>query len=114
MRVLILEDEPLVAMLLTDCLEALDHTVAASVETVADGLAAIERDGMDLAVLDCRLADGGHSWPVAERLAELGIPFLFSSGVGRGELPATFANRPMLPKPYSLQLLENALAELMG
>ena len=110
MRVLILDDEPLIAMLLADYLDVLGHEVAASVETVADGLAQADARTLDLAVLDCRLADGEHSWPVADRLAEAGVPFLFSSGVTRDQLPARHADRPMLDKPYTLGTLEEAIA----
>ena len=114
MRVLILDDEPLVAMLLADYLDALGHEVAASVETVDAGLAAADAGGLDLAVLDCRLAEGAHSWPVADRLLAAGVPVMFSSGVSRAELPERFAGRPMLGKPYSLTLLEEAIAGAVG
>ena len=110
MRVLILDDEPLVAMLLADYLDALGHEVAASVETVADGLAVLDDELVDLAVLDCRLGGGDHSWPVADRLAEAGVPFLFSSGVSRDQLPERHADRPMLSKPYALHALKEAIA----
>lgn len=111
MKLLVLDDEPLVAMLLADYLDALGHEVATTVETVEAGLEAAGRDDIDLAVLDCRLGDGDHSWPVADRLIQAGVPVLFSSGVSRAELPERFAGRPMLAKPYSLGALEQAIAD---
>ena len=112
MRVLILDDEPLVAMLLEDYLEALGHEVTAAVETLDGALAALDQVAFDVAVLDCHLAGGERSWPVAERLRERGIPFLFSSGGRSDDLPPHLAECPMLSKPYNLPVLETALLEI--
>lgn len=112
MRVLIVDDEPLVAMLLEDYLDALGHETAATAETVQMALAAADEVAFDVAILDCHLAGGTRSWPVAERLRERGIPFLFSSGGSPGDLPPALADRPMLAKPYSLTALQTALLEI--
>ncbi len=111
-RVLVLDDEPLVAMLLGDYLEALGHSVLASVTTAAEALAAIGRGGVEIALLDCDLGGGARSWAVADRLAEDGVPFLFSSGRSGQDLPTRFADRPMLGKPYTLASLEHAVSQL--
>ena len=112
MRVLIVDDEPLVAMLLEDYLDALGHDVAAVVETVESALAAADEVAFDLAILDCHLAGGTQSWQVAERLRERGVPFLFSSGGRPDDLPPHLAECPMLAKPYNMLVLEAALLDI--
>ena len=111
-RALVLDDEPLVALLLGDYLEALGHRVAASAVTADEALAAIGAGGIDLALLDCNLGGAARSWAVADRLAADGVPFLFSSGLSGQDLPTRFADRPMLAKPYTLAALERALATI--
>ena len=112
MRVLIVEDEALVAMLLADYLEELGHEVTATAASVADALVAIADAPPDLAIVDCALSEGEASWPVADQLAEQSVPFLFSSGSSRAELPAAHADAPMLLKPYTLNALQVALTDL--
>ncbi len=114
MRILILDDEPLVAMLLEDYLDALGHEVAAVTETLDSALKAADEMTVDLAILDCHLAGGTRSWPVADRLRERGVPVLFSSGGRPDNLPSHLSDCPMLGKPYSLATLEAALKDLTG
>lgn len=111
-RVLILEDEALVALALGDYLEALDWTPLATVATVDEALAALDEQRVELAILDCNLGGEARSWAVADRLAAEGVPFLFSSGLSSGQLPERLSGRPMLVKPYSLASLEAAIRDL--
>ena len=69
--ILIVEDEPLIAMMLEDFLESLGHAVKASCDNVADALTAVAGDGFDLAILDVNLK-GENVWPVADRAAPAG------------------------------------------
>jgi CheY-like chemotaxis protein len=93
--ILIVEDEPLIAMMLEDFLDALGHTVAASCDNVADALGQVERGSFDVAILDVRLKDGEQIWPVADALADAGLrPAAMSS-----RRPPVTPTRPSSPNP---------------
>ena len=109
--ILIVEDEPLIAMMLEDFLDALGHKVAASCDNVADALGQIESGGFDVAILDVRLRDGEQSWPVADALADAGMPFVLATGGHVEPPPARHAGAPVLAKPYTIDAIEPALAK---
>ena len=112
LRVLLLEDEVLIAMDLQAMLEDGGHTVIGPVETVADALARLDADRPDAAVLDLHLGDTS-SVEVAQALAARRIPFLFATGAaGSAILPEGFADRPVLVKPFDGPALRDALAEV--
>ena len=69
-QILIVEDEPLIAMMLEDFLDVLDKQVAGTVDSVEDALARVAEGGIDAAILDVNLRGGQKSTPVAEALAE--------------------------------------------
>ncbi len=98
-KVLVVEDEMLVAMLLEDIL-----TDCGCVLTIASNVAsALECAGaeeLDAAILDENL-NGQRSYPVADVLARRGIPFMFATGYGEKELARLYPGRPVLAKPYS-------------
>jgi CheY-like chemotaxis protein len=96
-KVLLVEDEGTVAMLIEEMLEDLGCTVVASVPEV------------DLAILDVNLA-GERVFPVAEILRGRGVPFLFSTGYGASGLPEEFAQSPVLHKPFSESELQLKIA----
>jgi CheY-like chemotaxis protein len=109
--ILIVEDEPLIAMMLEDFLASLGHEVVGSCETVEDALAYVEQGGFDVAIIDVQLKDGKTVWPVADRLADTGKPFVLATG-GHVEPPPTrHAAAPLLSKPYTIDAIEPALAE---
>ena len=111
-KILIVEDEPLIAMMLEDFLDMLDKQPAGTADTVATALDQVNAGGVDAVILDVHLRGGETSWPVAEALAEKGIPFVLATG-GSGEMiePA-FRDRPILAKPFTLDGVEAALAKL--
>ncbi|MFZ5747795.1 MAG: response regulator [Pseudomonadota bacterium] len=111
-RILIVEDEPLIAMMLEDFLDVLDRHCAGTVDSVAAAIARIDEGGVDGAILDVNLRGGEQSWPIADRLAQDGIPFILATG-GSGEVivPAHRA-RPALSKPFTIDGIEAALASL--
>ena len=78
--ILIVEDEPLIAMMLEDFLESLGHVVGATCESVEEALEKVDAGGFDVAIIDVQLKDGKHVWPVADRLAEEGTPFVLATG----------------------------------
>ncbi len=69
-RILVVEDEPLIAMMLEDFLDTLGHRVAGTAESVGEALAEVEKGGFDVAIIDIQLKGGENAWPVADRLAE--------------------------------------------
>ena len=111
--ILIVEDEPLIAMMLEDFIESLGHDVRGPCESVAQALAAIDGDGFDLAILDVNLK-GESVWPVAAALRAKNIPFVLASGGHVEPPPAEFADTPMIEKPYTLDrvspIIDAALA----
>lgn len=110
-RVLVVEDEAMLAMMLEDMLVELGHAVVASAGSMDEAEAAIRRGGFDLAVLDVNL-DGCPSYPLAELLQARGVPFLFATGYGRSGLPREWHDAPVLQKPFSSQQLAQLMATL--
>jgi len=110
-RVLIIEDEAMIRMLLEDMLDDLGYSVAATAAQVEDGMRLAREADFDLAILDMNL-NGQPVLPVADALAARGVPFLFASGYSEPELPAPHQGRPILPKPFRQDALEQALLAL--
>jgi DNA-binding response OmpR family regulator len=100
-RILIVEDEPLIAMMLEDFIESLGHEVCGPCESVTEALAMVEVDGFDLAILDVNLK-GESVWPVAAALRAKGVPFVLASGGHVEPPPAEFADTTMIEKPYTI------------
>jgi|SRR3982751_4225788 CheY-like chemotaxis protein len=111
-RILVMEDDGLLAMHLSDILDDLGHTVIGPSRTVQDALAIIERESVDIALLDVNLGNGETSYPVAEQLDRQGIPFAFLTGYGETGVRKTFQNRPVVPKPVSEAHLVETLRQL--
>ncbi|UAJ09467.1 response regulator [Glacieibacterium megasporae] len=110
-RVLIVEDEVLIAMVLEDVLDLLGHRVVGTPSTYAEADAAIAAGGFDLAILDVNLGND-PVFPLADKLQESGVAIIFATGSHRDSLPSRFANAPVLEKPYAVQAVETALGEL--
>jgi DNA-binding response OmpR family regulator len=112
--ILIVEDEPLISMMLEDFLMSLGHNVAAICESVADALKAIEDHRFDMAILDVNLK-GENVWPVAHALRDRDVPFVLASGGHVDPPPSEFAGVPMIDKPYTIDRVTPALeAALAG
>jgi DNA-binding response OmpR family regulator len=110
-RILVVEDEMLIGMLLEDMLTDMGYEVAAIVPRLKEALAAVERESFDLAVLDVHL-HGESAFPVAEALIAKGVPFIFATGYGERGLPENYRNRPVLQKPFAKDDLERSLKAL--
>lgn len=98
-RVLVVEDDAIIAIYLERLVESLGGTVAATVGRVDQALAVIEQDEPDAAILDVNLGRGRDSYPVARALAERHVPFLFVTGYGREGVREDFRDHPVLDKP---------------
>ncbi|MEP9360457.1 response regulator [Sphingomonas sp. KR3-1] len=113
-KILIVEDEPLIAMMLEDFLDALDRGVAGTADSVATALEVIEAGGVDAAIMDVNLRGGETSWPIADALTARGIPFVLATG-GAGDMIAeAYRNRPVLSKPFTMDSVEKALDSLFA
>jgi CheY-like chemotaxis protein len=108
--ILLVEDDNLVAMLAEDMLVELGYELHGNPRNVAEALLAVKRGGFDAAMLDVNLA-GEKVFPVADALAASGIPFIFSTGYGEQSVPTPYGDRPVAAKPYTIDGLEQALAE---
>ena len=106
--ILIIEDEPLIAMMLEDFVESLGHVPAGTADNIDDALDCVERGGFDLVILDVNLG-ARECWPIADRLAALSIPFILATGGHVSAPPAEHADAPTLPKPFTLDTVRDAL-----
>lgn len=113
-RVLVVEDESLVAMLLETILEDMGCVPVGPAATVEEGLQmASEGDPVDAALLDVNVA-GKQVFPIAEALKARGVPFVFSTGYGEGGLPEEWRGQPTLQKPFTEAAVRDALMKAMG
>ncbi len=108
LRLLLVEDEALIAMMAEDLIEALGHSVAITAATLGAALSACGNGDFDAALLDVNL-NGDSSMALATALKARGCPFAFTTGYGAGGIDAAHADMPVLTKPYSLAELEGVL-----
>jgi CheY-like chemotaxis protein len=107
--VLIVEDDPIIALDFEDTISGFGAKTVRTAGSVAMALQMIDQRAPDFALLDVSLRRE-NSLAVAERLEALNIPFVFVTGYAADvKLPAAFADRPRLPKPFSIAALEAAL-----
>src|ERR1700741_3901049 len=102
LRILIVEDEPLIAMMLEDFIEALGHKRAGTADSVATALPLVDQGSFDAAILDVDLRGGEQCWPVADKLVQNGKPYLLASGGQTEMLPGLHAAAPLLAKPFTM------------
>lgn len=107
-RVLVIEDEALIAMLLEDQLGELGCAVAAVATRFEDAMEKATSLAFDVAILDVNLR-GKESFPIAEALRARRLPFVFATGYGATALPEPLRSVPIVHKPYQLQQLAGAL-----
>lgn len=107
-RVLLAEDEALVAMMMVDLLADLGLRVLGPFTRVGDAVAAASDHDVDLAVLDISL-HGEFVYPVADSLAERGVPFIFVTGYGPDSVAKRFEHVPVVQKPIQVTDLRSAL-----
>lgn len=111
-RVLIVEDEALIAMLLEDLVQELGfdgHAYATS----NDALAALETLPFDVAILDVNLG-ASLSYPVADALAAQGIPFAFATGYGSGGVDPKYRGVTVMRKPIESGALKTVIEQLLN
>ncbi|NWG25375.1 MAG: response regulator [Pseudorhodoplanes sp.] len=112
-RVLIVEDEYLVACLLEEDLLSQGYELVGPCTTLASALDASRREPFDLAVLDINL-NGEMSYPLAEELVARGVPLLFLTGYTAGNLPEPLRALPRVSKPYDPAVLAREIRRLLA
>jgi CheY-like chemotaxis protein len=112
LRILVVEDELMIRMLLEDMLGELGHTIAVAAARIDEALEAAKTAEFDLAILDVNL-NGEPISPVADALVARGVPFVFATGYGEHGLPAPYRDRPTLKKPFQLEGLEQMLLSVI-
>jgi CheY-like chemotaxis protein len=110
-RVLIVEDEAMIRMLLADMLGDLGYTVAAEAGRLEEAIKLAKDAAFDFAILDLNL-NGQPIAPVVEALIARGLPFAFATGYGELGVPEAYRGRPMLQKPFQSDALGRVLAIL--
>ena len=104
-RVLLVEDEALVAMMMQECLTEWGCSVLGPISSASEAVAVAKKGGFDTAILDVNLGDG-LAYPVAEILSSRGIPFIFITGYEADTVGGRFSHVPILQKPIQPQMLE--------
>jgi CheY-like chemotaxis protein len=112
-RILVVEDEGLVADYLQEVLQAAGYSICGPAARVSEALQLIERDRPDAALLDVYLR-GETSVPVARVLAEKSVPFAFMTGYLLHDLVHDLHGRPVLTKPLDQPALTKCVAQLTG
>jgi CheY-like chemotaxis protein len=107
-RVLVVEDELMIRMLLEDMLGELGYAIVAEAGRLEEALEAVRCTDFDLAILDVNL-NGQAIAPVADLLAARGTPFVFATGYGDRGLPESHRDRPVLKKPFQMDGLRETL-----
>ncbi len=110
-RVLVVEDEMMVAWEVEDVLSGWGCTVVGPVGRVDKALAMLDAEAVDMAVLDINL-NGQNSYPVAGALEARGVPFVLLTGYGKDSLPSSYQTCPMLQKPFERFELGDMLTKL--
>ena len=112
-KVLVLEDETLVSMMVEDMLLDLGCEVVGPFAKLDQALAFVDADGViDAALLDVNLG-GVRSFPMAEALAGKGVPFVFTTGYDESGLPDIWRGRPTLRKPFMMGEMAEALRKAL-
>ena len=110
-RVLVVEDETLIAVEIEETLRELGCVVVGAVGKLDAALRLAAEEALDAAILDVAIR-GGHVFPVAERLLARGVPFVLASGYGDWALPETLRDQPRLTKPFTRHDLEQQVRRL--
>jgi CheY-like chemotaxis protein len=110
-RILVVEDEMVIAMMIEEALQDLGCVVVGPVAKLDAALRLARDEALDAAILDVTIR-GGQVFPVAEHLLARGIPFVLASGYGDWALPETLQNQLRLTKPFTPQDIEKHISLL--
>ena len=107
-RILVVEDELMIRMLLQDMLADLGHTLAGEAGRIDEAMALAKDGEFDVAILDVNL-NGQPISPVVEILIARGLPFVFATGYGQRGVPEPYRQTPTLQKPFQSEALARAI-----
>ncbi len=110
--VLVVEDEVMIRMMVTDMLVDLGHSIAAEAGEIDEALRLAESADFNLAILDVNV-NGKTIEPVAKAVERRKVPLLFSTGYSVDALPESFRGRPSLQKPFRIDTLQSAIDEAL-
>jgi DNA-binding response OmpR family regulator len=113
LRILIVEDEMMIALMIEDMLIEMGHEVVGLAMRLPQAMEIARNAEIDLAILDVNL-DGQRSFPVAEVLQERGVAFFFASGYGSAGIEPPFADRLIIKKPFVQNELSSAIEAMSG
>ena len=112
-RVLIVEDEPMLALVLEEMLTDFGFASAGVAGSLERALGFIESGGCDVAIVDANL-NGVSAAPVAAALTDRGLPFIVTSGYSPDQLPEVLRAAPNIQKPYRPETLIDALNAILS
>jgi two-component SAPR family response regulator len=112
-RVLVVEDETLIAVLIEDMLASMDCEVVGPIGKLETAIQIAQEGKFDIAILDVTIR-GGKVYPVAEHLLARGVPFVLASGYGNWALPPWLRDQRRLTKPFTAAELEEQVRLLFG
>jgi CheY-like chemotaxis protein len=113
LRVLVVEDEGPIALMIEDMLQDMGCVVVGSAASVGEAQKLVAHGGFDFALLDMNLG-GAKGESVADALAAAKIPFVFASGYGLAGVPPHLQGRPVLPKPFLISDLRRLMLESLA
>lgn len=111
-RILVVDDEPLISMLVEGWLDELGYEVVGPTGSVEGGLKLIASGPVDAAILDVNLA-GESSFSVAGALREKGVPFAFATGDSGVDATSGFKDTPLLHKPFDFEAVKSVIGKLL-
>jgi len=112
-RVLVVEDEMTIALMIEEMLTDLGYEVAGLAMRLPQAMESAGMDGIDVAILDINL-DGRPSYPVAELLEKRGVPVIFASGYGSAGLDPAYRDNITLTKPFMAADLQQAIDQALA
>lgn len=112
-RILILEEQKAVALLLKRMVHDCGYEVVGPAPSISQALALIEKDEVDVAILDVKIK-GQPTFAVAEELFRRGLPWAFASGNNADEFIARYPGVPSIVKPYTSEHICSVLGDLLG
>lgn len=112
-RVLVVDDEALIAMMLSDLLAEYGHETVGPAHSEAQALELVASMPIDAAILDVTLGET-DCFAVAQALGERGIPFAFATGHGIHAMPDAFRERMTVSKPFDFEVVKQLVDQLVG